>query len=176
VEAAVNAAREANISADDVARILVAGPNRTTVGGSRRPKDLVEAIHSLPYFVASAVADKDFTWAHATEAKIFNPAVARLMELVDVDPLPPAVAYKWGWGGTVTIVTKSGARFTSTVDAPRGSAPRGIAWDDVDAKFRALMPDSKLAKSRVEDVLSVIHAFENVTNVSELTRRLRPAR
>jgi hypothetical protein len=38
------------------------------------------------------------------------------------------------------------------------------------------MPDSKLARSRVEDVLSVIHAFENVTNVSELTRRLRPAR
>ena len=176
VEAAVNAAREANISPDDVARILVAGPNRTTVGGSRRPKDLVEAIHSLPYFVASAVADKDFTWAHATEAKIFHPAVARLMDLVDVDPMPPAVAYKWGWGGTVTIVTKSGARFTSTVDAPRGSAPRGIAWNDVDAKFRALMPDSKLAKSRVEDVLSVIHAFENVTNVSELTRRLRPTR
>ena len=85
MEAAVDAAREANVAPDDVAKILVAGPNRTTVGGSRRPKDLVEAIHSLPYFVASAVADKDFTWVHATEARIFNPVVTRLMDLVEVD-------------------------------------------------------------------------------------------
>jgi 2-methylcitrate dehydratase PrpD len=175
VEAAINAAREGKVSPDDVARILISGPNRTTVGGSRRPRDLVEAIHSLPYFVASAVADKDFTWVHATESKIFNPVVTRLMDLVEVDPMPPTVAYEWGWGGTVTIVTKSGARFTSTVDAPRGSAPRGIAWSDVDAKFRALMPDSKLPAARIEDLLTAIHAFERVKNISELTRRLRPA-
>jgi 2-methylcitrate dehydratase PrpD len=170
VESAVNAARQANVPPEDVARILIAGPNRTTVGGSRRPKDLVEAIHSLPYFVASAVADKDFTWVHATDGKIFNPVVAKLMELVDVDPAPPAVTYKWGWGGTVTIVTKSGARFTSTVDAPRGSAPRGIEWSDVDAKYRALMPDSKLPATRIEEILRVIHGFEKVANVAEFTK------
>jgi 2-methylcitrate dehydratase PrpD len=175
VEAAVNAAREANVAPEDVAKILVAGPNRKTVGGSRRPKDLVEAIHSLPYFVASAVADKDFSWVHATEAKIFNPVVTRLMDLVEVDPAPPAVKYTWGWGGTVTVVTRSGARFTSTVDAPRGSAPRGIAWSDVDAKYRALMPDSGLPAKRIEESLSVIHAFEKVKNVAELIRLIGPA-
>jgi 2-methylcitrate dehydratase PrpD len=176
VEAAVNAAREANVPPQQVARILVAGPNRTTIGGSRRPKDLVEAIHSLPYFVASAVADKDFTWVHATEAKIFNPTVTQLMDLVEIDPMPPAVTYNWGWGGTVTIVTKSSARFTSTVDAPRGSAPRGIAWSDVDAKYRALMPDSKLSAQRIEESLRVIHSFEKVKNVAELIRLVGPSR
>jgi 2-methylcitrate dehydratase PrpD len=127
VEAAVNAARMANVPPEDVAKILVAGPNRTTIGGSRRPRDLMEAIHSLPYFVASAVADKDFTWVHATEAKIFNPVVTRLMDLVDVDPAPPAVRYEWGWGGTVTIVTSQGrdspARWLRLV-APRRAASR----------------------------------------------------
>ena len=174
VEAAVNAIRMANVGPEDVAKILVAGPNRTTVGGSRRPKDLAEAIHSLPYFVASAVADRDFTWVHATDAKIFNPVVTRLMDLVDVDPSPPAVTYKWSWGGTVTIVTTSGARFSSTVDAPRGSAPRGIAWSDVDAKYRALMPDSKLPVTRIEESLSVIHGFEKVKHVAELIRLISP--
>ena len=134
VEAAVNAARKASVPPEEVARILVSGQNRT-VGGSRSPRDLVEAIHSLPYFLASAVADKDFSWIHATEAKIHSPIVARLMPLVDVDPSPSSVRYDWGWGGTVTIVTRSGARFTSTVDAPRGSAPRGIEWSDVEAKY-----------------------------------------
>ena len=60
VEAAVNAAREADVRPDEVREILVSGRNRTSVGGSRRPRDLIEAIHSLPYFVASAVADRDF--------------------------------------------------------------------------------------------------------------------
>jgi 2-methylcitrate dehydratase PrpD len=172
VEAAVNAARQSGVPPEEVARILVSGQNQTTVGGSRRPRDLVEAIHSLPYFVASAVADRDFSWVHATPAKIFSPVVTRLMDLVEADPAPPAAHYDWGWGGTVTIVTRSGARYTSTVDAPRGSAPRGIEWSDVDAKYRALVPESGLPAKRVEQTLNVIHRFDQVKRVSELTRLL----
>jgi len=176
VEAAMNVAREAKVSPEEVSRILIAGPDRTTVGGSRRPRDLIEAIHSLPYFVASAVADRDFTWVHATEGKIFNPVVTRLMDLVEVDPSPPAVSYQWSWGGTVTLVTTGGQRFSSTVDAPRGSAPRGISWSDVDTKFRALMPDSKLPARRLDQILELIHGFDRVKNVSALTQLLTPRR
>ena len=174
LEAAVNAARQANVPADGVAKILIAGPDRTNIGGSRRPRDLVEAIHSLPYFVASAVADKEFTWIHATEGKIFNPTVARLMDLVDLDPAPPTVKYQWSWGGSVTLVTTSGQRFTSTVDAPRGSGPRGIEWSDVDAKYRALMPDSKLPAARLAQILDEIHQFERVKSVQAFARLLTP--
>jgi 2-methylcitrate dehydratase PrpD len=173
LEAAVNAAKKANVPADEVAKILVSGQNRTQIGGSRRPKDLIEAIHSLPYFVASAVADKDFTWIHATEAKIHSPIVARLMDVVEADPTPSTVKYEWSWGGTVTVVTKSGARFTSTVDAPRGSGPRGIEWSDVDAKYHALMPDSNMTAKRIGDTLNVIHRFDQVKNASELTSLLK---
>ena len=174
LEAAVNAARQANVPADGVAKILIAGPDRTTIGGSRRPRDLVEAIHSLPYFVASAVADKEFTWIHATEGKIFDPVVARLMGVVELDPAPPQVTYKWSWGGSVTLVTTSGQRFTSTVDAPRGSGPRGIEWSDVDAKYRALMPDSKLPAARLGQILDEIHQFDRVKSVPAFARLLAP--
>ena len=85
------------------------------------------------------------------------------------DPSPPPVHYDWSWGATVTIVTRSGARYTSTVDAPRGSGPRGIEWSDVDAKYRALLPDSGLPAKRIEEILNVIHDFDRVKNVSELT-------
>jgi 2-methylcitrate dehydratase PrpD len=170
VEAAVNAARQSGVGPEDVERILVSGQSQTTAGANRRPRDLAEAIHSLPYFVASAVADKDFSWVHATPTKIFNPVVTRLMDLVEADPAPPAVQYEWAWGGTVTIVTRSGARYTSTVDAPRGSAPRGIEWSDVDGKFRTLVPQSGLPAKRVEQTLDVIHRFDQVKNVSELMR------
>ena len=172
VEAAVNASRQSGVPAEDVARILVSGPQIRTLGRGQPPKDLIEAIHSLHYFLASAVVDKDFSWIHATPEKIHNTTVARLIGLIEADPSPLPVHYEWSWGGTVTIVTKSGARYTSTVDAPKASGPRGIEWRDVDAKYRALLPDSKLPAKRIEEILSSIHGFDRVKKVSELTRLL----
>ena len=172
-EAAVDAARQAGVSPDEVAKILISGPQSRSIDTSQRPpKDMVEAIHSLPYFLASAVADKDFSWIHATPEKIHRPTVTRLMGLVESDPAPPPVHYDWSWGSTVTIVTNSGARYTSTVDAPRGSGPRGIEWSDVDAKYRALLPASGLLAKRTEEILKVIHDFDQVKRVSEFTRLL----
>ena len=172
VEAAVNVVRQANVAPEEVARILVSGPQVRVSAGSPAPKDMIEAIHSLAYFVASAVADRGFSWVHVTEAKIHRPVIAQLIGLVETDPAPPAVRYQWSWGATVTLVTKSGARFTSTVDAPRGSAPRGIEWADIDAKYRALMPESHLPMARSEEILKTIHEFERVKTVEELTALL----
>ena len=72
----------------------------------------------------------------------------------------------------MTIVTKSGARYTSTVDAPKGSAPRTIEWADVDAKYHALMPESRLPVKRIEEALKMIHDFDQVQRVSQLTALL----
>ena len=172
VEAAVNAARQSGVAPEEVTKILVSGPQIRTIGRGQPPKDLIEAIHSLHYFLASAVADKDFSWVHATPEKIHNPEVARLIGLVEADPAPPAVHYDWSWGGTVTIVTRSGVKYTSTVDAPRGSGPRGIEWSDVDAKYRALLPASRLPAKRIEEILNVIHHSDRMKKVSELTHLL----
>jgi 2-methylcitrate dehydratase PrpD len=172
-EAAINAARQGNVQPEEVAKILVSGPSKTSVTyDTRPPKDMVEAIHSLAYFVATGVADRDFSWVHVTPEKIHNPVVARLIGLVEADPAPPSIHYDWNWGGTVTIVTKAGARYTSTVDAPKGSGPRGIEWSDVDTKYRALIPDSRLPAKRTEEILKTIHDFDQVKQVSQFTRLL----
>ena len=167
VEASINASRQANVPAAQIAKILV--DRRNLLGEPNPPRDLVEAFHSLEYYLAAAAADKDFNWSHAAAAKFKDPAITRLMRLVDYAPAPQPVKYQWGWGGTVTIVTTSGARFTSTVDAPWGSAPRGIEWSDVDAKYRTLMPNTKLSSKRIEDSLKMIHDFDQVKSVKELT-------
>jgi len=172
-EAAANAARQGNVQPDDVAKILVSGPAKTSVQyNTRPPKDMIEAIHSLAYFVATGVADRDFGWVHVTPEKIHSPVVVRLIGLVQADPAPPAVHYDWNWGGTVTIVTKSGARYTSTVDAPKGSGPRGIEWSDVDTKYHALISDSRLPAKRTEEILKTIHDFDQVKQVPQFTRLL----
>jgi 2-methylcitrate dehydratase PrpD len=171
VEAAVNAARQANVPPEEVTKILVSGAPRWNIAYTQHPpRDLAEAIHSLPYFVASAVADKDFSWVHVTPEKIHSPVVARLIGLVEYDSAP--FHHDWKRGASVTIITKSGARYTSTVDAPRGSGPRGIEWSDVDAKYRALIPDSGLPAKRVEEILKVIHDFDGVKHASQFTQLL----
>jgi 2-methylcitrate dehydratase PrpD len=171
VEAAVNAARESNAKPEDVEKIFVAGPQSGLVADAP-PADVIQAIHSLSYYIASAVADKDFSWAHAEPAMIERPVIRRLIALVAQDPTPPSVRYQWPWGATVTIVTKSGARFTSTVDAPKGSAPRGIEWSDIDAKYNALMPKSMLPADRIAEIVQMIRRFEQVKRVSQLTSLL----
>jgi 2-methylcitrate dehydratase PrpD len=171
VEAAVNAARESNAKPEDVKQILVAGPQSGLVADVP-PTDVIQAIHSLSYYIASAVADKDFSWAHAEPAMIERPVIRRLIGLVAKDSTPASVRYQWPWGATVTIVTRSGARFSSTVDAPKGSAPRGIEWSDIEAKYNALMPKSMLPERRVAEILETIHNFEQVKKVSELTSQL----
>ena len=172
VEAAVNAAKSMPGSADDVAQILVAGPQSALAASSRAPKDVNEAIHSLSYYLASAVADRDFSWAHADPKLIERPIIPRLITLVEQDPNPPATRYEWGWSATVTLVTKSGQRYTGTVQAPRGSAPRGIEWPDIDAKYRALMPQSGLPTTRRDQLLRALHQFESVKNTATFARLL----
>ena len=53
VEAAVNATRQAGVAPEDVIKILVSGPQSRTIAAVKPPKDMIEAIHSLPYFLAS---------------------------------------------------------------------------------------------------------------------------
>jgi 2-methylcitrate dehydratase PrpD len=172
VEAAVNAARQANVPPEQISRIVVSGPQIRSIGSNRVPANLAEAIHSLPYFLASAVADKDFSWVHTTPEKINRPAIARLIRLVEIDPSPKPVHYDWRWGASVTVVTASGAAYTSSVDAPNGSAPRGIEWSAVDAKYQALMPQSGLPAARIAQVLDTVHNFERVKQIPEFTRLL----
>jgi len=71
-------------------------------------------------------------------------------------------------GATVTIRTKDGRTFSNTVYAPKGAGVLGIAWADVEAKYRTLVPAAQLRDQQIEASLQVIHDFPHVTHVSTL--------
>ena len=50
--------------------------------------------------------------------------------------------------------------------------PDGVEWSEVDAKYRALIPDSGLPIKRTEEILKEIHDFDQVKHVGEFTRLL----
>ena len=131
--------------------------------------------HSPAYFTAAGVADRGFSWAHAGAAKIADPVIHRLIDKVRVGPPPTDDIARYRQGATVTIRTTDGRTSSNTVFVPKGAGMLGIAWSDIDAKYRALMPHSGLASAQIEASLAVIHDFRAVARVSALTDLLCPA-
>src|SRR5262245_46618797 len=173
-EAAANAAIAGNVDPQDVARITVSAAKYRTLPGPKHPTDLIGMAHSPAYFIAAAVANRGYGWIHAAPEKLADPLIGRLIDKITVDPNPQPYPdrYPHHHGATVTITLKDGRQFSDHVDFPRGSAPRGIDWADVDAKYRSLVALSGLSREKVEASLEVVHEFEAVKAVSELTRLL----
>ncbi len=168
-EAAANAARAGNIAPDDVETITLSRPGVTALSGPVHPTDLIGMAHSPAYFLAAGVADKDFSWVHATAAKITDPVIHQLLDKVRVGAPPTDNVEQYKQGATVTIRTKDGRTFSNTVYAPQGAGVRGIDWADVDAKYRMLVLGAQVSDRQVEESLKVIHDFRHVKHVSALT-------
>jgi 2-methylcitrate dehydratase PrpD len=182
-EAATAAVLENDIDVDAVARIIISGQQLTGVQMKewvdiRHPQNLSDAAHSVVYFVAAAVADAKsggFTWEHMDAVKMADPRIARLQDLVEVDPRPlPLTNPRFVHldGGHVSIETKSGGVFDKHVQLPSGSA-RVVQWPAVREKFRRLVGSAGMPGDQVEETLRRIESFESLTRPSELTELLR---
>jgi 2-methylcitrate dehydratase PrpD len=172
-EAAANAARNGNIAAADIASITISRPGMTALSGPLHPADLIDMAHSPAYFTAAGAADRAFSWMHASATKIADPVIHRLIDKVQVGAPPTEHAARYRQGATVTIRTHDGRTSSSTVYLPKGAAALGIAWSDVDAKYRTLVPSAGVPERDIEASLAFIHDFRQVANVSTLTRLLR---
>ncbi|MCC7080826.1 MAG: MmgE/PrpD family protein [Burkholderiales bacterium] len=170
-EAAADAARSGNVVPDEVETITVS--IRYRYKGPQFPTDLIGIAHSPVYFAAAGVADREYTWAHAFEDKINDPRIRGLLGKVRLVDPPTENVERYKSGAVVTVTTKDGRSSASTVYAPRGAAILGIAWADVEAKYRALAPYAKLSGNNLEASLQVIRHFRDVKKVSELVGLLR---
>lgn len=172
-EAAGNAARNGNISADEIESIVISRPGMTRLGPPLHPTDLIGMAHSAAYFTAAGAADRGMTWEHAGAAKIADPVIHRLIDRVSVGAPPTENVERYRQGATVTIRTRTGKSSISTVFLPHGSGALGIAWSDIDSKFRALMPASGLAPNRIEASLALIRDLRRAADVGTLIGSLR---
>ena len=162
-EAAADAARLGNVDPREVESILISSSVQwTKFKGEPHPRNLVDAAHSLYYFVAASIADGRFSWEHMDPNKMRDPVIAALQDKIsfDLNPAPLPDRFPHRHGGTVIIKTKKGEEFRSTCRAPRGSGPRGVEWSDVKAKYHSLVPLSGLADAKLEASLALIREFE----------------
>jgi 2-methylcitrate dehydratase PrpD len=173
-EAAAKAARDGDIRAQDIETITLSRPGVEALGGPLHPEDLVAMAHSPAYFLAAGAADRDFSWVHATPKKIRDPMIHRLIDTVRVGSPPRENVERYRQGATVTIRTIDGRSSTATVFAPKGAAQFGLAWADIDAKYRALVPHAGLSAGRIEASLALIRDFRRAPRAGALTELLTP--
>lgn len=177
-EAASDAARIGNVDPAEIEEVFISSSVQwTKFKGTPHPRNLVDAAHSLYYFVAASIVDGRFTWQHMDERKMADPAIAALQDKIVFDPDPPPLPDRFPHrhGGTVTLAMQNGERFSSTCKSPRGSGPRGVEWADVEDKYRALVPLAGVAADLVESSLALIRAFDAPDAVKRLAVLLAPA-
>ena len=56
---------------------------------------------------------------------------------------------------------------------PKGSASKSLSWNEVDTKYRSLMPASGLPEIEIELSLTLLHDFRHLSDVSRLATLLR---
>ena len=107
--------------------------------------------------------------------------LARFVTGTSVDDLPPLALARARMAIASTIASAAmgadivSSRIVRELARERGGAPDATAWiewADVDAKYRRLVPLSGLPQEKVEASLAVVHRFDAVKTVSELTRLL----
>jgi len=170
-EAASDAARIGNVDPKDIKEVFVSSSVQwTKFKGDPHPRNLVDAAHSLYYFVAASIVDGKFSWQHMDERKMTDPVIAALEEKIVFDPNPAPLPDRFPHrhGGTVVIRMNNGDEFRSTCRSPRGSGPRGVEWSDIEDKYRALAPLAGLAPRRVDESLATIREFEAADSVTRL--------
>ncbi|MFO1327976.1 MAG: MmgE/PrpD family protein [Rubrivivax sp.] len=175
-EAAADAARQGAVRPADVERITIsAAVQHTHFKGDPHPRNLVDAAHSLHYFVAAAIADGGFDWPHMDEVRMADPVIAALQDRVHFDPHPPPLPDRFPHrhGGSVTIRLHDGRTFSATCRSPRGSGPRGVEWADVQAKCFRLLPRAGVGPARARACLEAIRALPQAADLHALLPLLR---
>lgn len=167
-------------SPDEIERITVdplAGGYLCMPGAE--PFSDVKAQRSLPFVIASVLADPEHGARWYTQARWNAPEIADLAKRVQPGPSPAqsvcSLYKRFQSGGyprqQVTVRLKDGRQYQAETDRPAGHPDNPPAPDDLVRRFRAQAADMLPADS-LERVIQALLALENCPDVAEISRLL----
>jgi len=133
-----------------------------------RPATYHEAQVSLPYSVAVALQDGQALFAQYNDARLQEPALRRLSELVAItvdDSLPRGVSCR------MTVEMDDGAQYVSQVDYPKGSIQNPMSDDELRAKFDSLAVPV-IGAARAAEAAAMVAGIEQCGDVGQLMKLL----
>ncbi|GAA5233891.1 MmgE/PrpD family protein [Verticiella sediminum] len=161
--------------APDPARVRRIGmarhPDWVLYHQNARPATYHEAQVSLPYSVAVALTDGQALFAQYNDARLQEPLLRRLSELVEIsvdESLPRGVSCR------MTLEMDDGAQYVSQVDYPKGSIQNPMSDAELRAKFDSLAVPV-IGASRAAEAAALVADIEQCRDVGQLMRLLSPA-
>jgi 2-methylcitrate dehydratase PrpD len=178
IDAALDLKTKYKIDADAIKEVTVYGGDKVYQLAQppeikKAPRTIIDAQFSVPYVVAVALVRGKVTVEDFTEAAIKRPEVLEVAQRIDTRLEPSMDRHGVGPGG-VTITMRDGTRYNEEVENCRGSVARPMTLEDVTRKFRECAPSSikPLPADEVEGVIEMVGQLENLTDATEIIRRL----
>ncbi|MBT2300760.1 MmgE/PrpD family protein [Variovorax paradoxus] len=131
---------------------------------NKRPQTYHEAQVSLPYSVAVALTDGQALFAQYNNARLPEPMLLRLSDLVNIKPdasLPRGVSCR------MTMTMEDGTQHVSQVDYPKGSIQNPMNDDELRAKFDSLV-HPVLGAGRATEIAAMVQGIEDVADIGQL--------
>ncbi len=167
-----------DINPDDIKEITVYGGD-SVYGLSnppeikRNPRTITDAQFSVPWVVATALANRKVTVDDFTDEALKRPEVLNISRKVSAVLDTSMNRHGVGPGGVI-IVMNDGTEYTEEVEHCLGSVERPMTFEDCAVKFRECAPSSvrPLPSDTVEKVIEMISQLEHLDDATEIVRLL----
>lgn len=138
-----------------------------------RPTTRETADHSLPYMVAAALTDGQFSDDIFASTRLTDPRILALVDKITVQE-DPALTKRFprSFPCRIEIALRGGVRRASALANPPGHHDRPMTDDEVSAKFRGLA-GRKLPADRLEQALDLVWGLDRGGPLSALFAALR---
>jgi 2-methylcitrate dehydratase PrpD len=163
--------RENNVRPADVEKLEV-GTNRhmPTALIHHQPQDSLQAKFSMEFCMAALLLYGKAGLQEFTDEVVLKPEVQSMIKRVHFGVHPEAEAA--GYNKMTTILTlhlKDGRTLTGRSDFGKGSPANPMTYDEAAFKFLDCASFAKFPTDKAKRIVEVVHDFENIKDVRELT-------
>jgi len=138
-----------------------------------RPATRETADHSLPYIVAAALVDGNFSDAIFAPARFTDPRILALADRITIaEDAALTQAFPQKFPCRVAITLADGSRRAAAREVPHGHHDDPLTDAEVEAKFR-MLAGHKLAPAVIERTWRLVAAFETCDRIDDLFDALR---
>ena len=168
VEATLNAFRSGKINIKEITKIIVSGPQWKQGYALYSPRNVAEASHSIPYFVARTLLDGKLGWDALNASNIDDPATEPVQKLVEVVVDPKQPPYEYPGAATVSILTANNQTFSHTINHAIGTPEGGYSWQQIQDKYTDLSPFRNIPPQRIKEGLDLLCHLEEINDVTQI--------
>ncbi len=173
IQAALALREQHGIAATDIAKIEAEVAEITILHGAGivHPEDMIGAQFSLAFSLGLAFSrGHNLLSDYRDPAAWADPEISALADKVEVRAVPVALGAS-ELGGRVSVVLKDGRRFTVDQAIPRGHHHNPASFDDLLAKFRALVAGI-VPEARGEKIIATIQALDTLEDCAAIAELL----